>query len=140
MATQTVERVRALASAIIDQLAAPQEYERLGGGILVDAVASEPDDYPGAERCRVSFGNRGGWRAVDIVIMPTVGDELRANMAWAAYQIADAFQDEVTESLGIARPACPGHPHPMRARVEGDRAWWDCPKDSDHRQPIWPAA
>jgi len=90
-----------------------------------------PTTVPGAERCRVSFGTRDGWRAVGIVIAPTGEYELRASMAWAAYQIADAFQDEVTELSGIAhhrdrggpvsRPRRPAEQPAGRGRKTGRR-------------------
>lgn len=132
--------VQAIAAAVISQLAAPAEYERFGGDVLVDPVPSSDEDYPGAERFKVTFGTRDGWRAVAVAVVPT-GDDARASMAWAAYQIADAFQDEVIELLWAPRPACPGHSHPMAARVDGPaaRAWWECPTDSAQRRPLWPA-
>ena len=45
--------------------------------------------------------------------------------------LADQLQEQVfPESRGAwgqARPRCPGHDHPARAELVGDRAMWVCP-------------
>jgi hypothetical protein len=138
--TRSRSRVQTTASAVISQLAVPSEYEPLGGGVLVDQLPTREEDYPEAERFKISFGTRDGWRAVDVAVVPN-GEAAPASIAWAAYQLADAFQDEVIEMLWTPRPACPGHSHPMAARVDGPaaRAWWECPTDSGQRHPLWPS-
>lgn len=133
--------VRQMAEGVLAQLAQPVEYEPFGGGLLVDPFV--PDDvedrYPNTEWFRVSFGDRRGWRVVEVSVVPTTQDTMRLSLANAAWQVADAFQDEVIELLGgDARPACPGHPHPMVPRVQDAQAWWTCPRDADVRRPMWP--
>lgn len=139
MTHEALASVRAIARAVIRQLATPDEYEPLAGGVLVDRLPNGEEDDPGMERFKISFGTQDGWRAVDVAVVPT-GDDAPASMAWAAYQIADAFQDEVIELLWTPRPACPGHSHPMSAHVDAPaaRAWWECPTDAGQRRHLWP--
>jgi hypothetical protein len=41
--------------------------------------------------------------------------------------LQDQFFDQAAGAWGQARPACPGHPHPVSPEeVDGD-AWWVCP-------------
>jgi hypothetical protein len=52
----------------------------------------------------------------------------------AGFQVllADRLQDHFSETRGAwgeARPACPGHPHPLHAVEVADEAWWTCPLD-----------
>ncbi|MCG8915789.1 NUDIX domain-containing protein [Actinokineospora sp. PR83] len=69
--------------------------------------------------------------------------------AGGTVQMADQLQDRavehVAELFGAALPACPGHQHPLSARLVGGNALWECPADRDHhREPIvvsdWAAA
>ena len=49
--------------------------------------------------------------------------------------IADVLQNDISFWLpggwGEALPPCPGHPHPMDARVLDEVAWWVCPGTGD---------
>jgi len=49
--------------------------------------------------------------------------------------VADLVQNDVnfwlTGAWGEALPRCPGHPHPMAARVLDEAAWWVCPATGD---------
>jgi hypothetical protein len=54
----------------------------------------------------------------------------------AIAQLASSLQDEVIEAVWAAVPACEGHPHPMSARVEDERAVWGCPEDAGVKQAI----
>ena len=51
---------------------------------------------------------------------------------------ASQLQDHAIEATGgSALPACPGHPHPLSARVLDGIAQWVCPKDpTHHREPV----
>jgi hypothetical protein len=50
---------------------------------------------------------------------------------WLVVQFADWLQDqffpETAGAWGQARPACPGHRHPMNAEEIAGSAWWVCP-------------
>ena len=127
--------VHTLAQSIVDDLADPAEYEPAGGGLLIDEV--EVDAVEDEQRFVVSFGARDGHRAVEVTVLGD-RDSYTASMAWAAYAIADAFQDEVTELVRAARPNCPGHVHPMRVEISDSATWWVCPKDAETRRLIWP--
>jgi len=50
--------------------------------------------------------------------------------------LADALQDFVVDATWVARPRCPGHPHPMMPRLVESTAWWVCPKSSAIRCEI----
>jgi hypothetical protein len=51
--------------------------------------------------------------------------------------VADVVQNDINFWLpgawGEALPPCPGHPHPMVARLVDDAAWWVCPAS---REPV----
>jgi hypothetical protein len=78
---------------------------------------------------RVRFADGGG--AFSIGLLDAPADQLAA--------IASAIQDEWSESSagwGEARPPCPGHAHPARVAVDGDAAWWSCPRDGRRLAPV----
>src|SRR5919197_2317670 len=105
-----------MAENVLAQLARPDEYEPFGRGMLVDSfVPDEVEDrYPNSEWFKVSFGDHHGVRIVEVGVVPTNDEAMRLSLAHAAFNVAYAFQDEVIELLGgQARPACPGHRHPM---------------------------
>lgn len=102
-----------------------------------------------------------GWRVLDVRpddlpdhLVVEVGDEtptrvpfwLRGSRAEGAWRMADQLQDRAVEEVfGAALPACPGHRHPLSARLVRGNALWECPADRDHhREPIvvtdWAAA
>lgn len=60
----------------------------------------------------------------------------------ASVTTAGQIQDHVVESVegwGVALPPCPGHPHPLDARLVDSVPMWVCPKDSRHHaEPILP--
>ncbi len=43
---------------------------------------------------------------------------------------------ELSAAWGEARPACPGHGHPMQPREHRGEAWWVCPRDNRPVAPI----
>jgi hypothetical protein len=49
--------------------------------------------------------------------------------------VADVVQNDVNfwlpDAWGEALPPCPGHPHPMDARVLDEAAWWVCPRTNE---------
>ncbi|HZC73798.1 MAG TPA: hypothetical protein VE442_24120 [Jatrophihabitans sp.] len=128
-----------MAQHVLTQLAQPAEYEPAGGGLLVDPFVPEDARYPGGECFKVSFGTRDGGESSKS-LAPATQDSMTKSMAWAAGKLADAFQDEVIELLdgGDPRPVCPGHAHPMAARVADSQAWWECPTEPTQRRPLWP--
>lgn len=131
--------MRDMAGHVLEQLAHPDEYEPSGGGLLVERFRPDDERYPGAECFKVSFGGRDGWRTVEVEVVPTSEQAMSKSMAWAAWQVADAFQDEVIELLrGDPRPPCPGHAHPMVPRIADTQAWWECPSQPKERRPLWP--
>lgn len=53
--------------------------------------------------------------------------------------LADGLQEnfpELPAAWGQARPACPGHGHPMQPREHQGEAWWVCPREGRPVAPI----
>jgi hypothetical protein len=51
--------------------------------------------------------------------------------------IAELLQEDLAETSlawGDARPPCPHHPHPARAVIRDDEAWWVC---SQNQEPLY---
>ena len=115
-----------------------------------------------AEQVLARFGLSGPeWRIVDVRphdsangLIVEVGEKapvqacfpLGIGRAEGAWRMADQLQDRAVEEVfGAALPPCPGHQHPLSARLVDGNALWECPADRDHhREPIvvtdWAAA
>src|SRR5438105_13193721 len=122
MAINTRQAIQALALNVLDDLAIEDEYLPFGGGILVDQLPSDDSFDPGCDRYAVSFGTRDGQQLVEVAVA-TDAANFGSTMAWAAHAIADAFQDEIVELMGAARPLCSGHSHPMSVRFADKTQW-----------------
>jgi hypothetical protein len=120
-------RARLVTQAVLDTLghhAPPWTVLRVGW-------APEPDDYSlprGVEapaphsHVLVELGGDGETVGVHF---PLVVAE-----AEATSEVASQIQDHAMESAtawGRALPPCPGHDHPLTARVVGGVAVWECP-------------
>ncbi|WP_424185399.1 NUDIX hydrolase [Actinokineospora sp. G85] len=106
------------------------------------------------EQILARFGDRGPrWRVVGVQPAPhqdglwveVGGDQPRSGFfatagprAEAVALLANQLQDHaVEEAFGEALPHCPGHQHPLTARVVGGNPLWVCPGDVDHhREPV----
>ncbi|WP_026424080.1 hypothetical protein [Actinokineospora inagensis] len=77
----------------------------------------------------------GNGRKPEIALYPLITDT-----ETAVTELAGQIQDHVIESTGgLALPRCPGHQHPMTARVDNGTAYWLCPANpTHHREPIIP--
>jgi hypothetical protein len=139
MAINTQQAIQALALNVLGDLAIEEEYLPFGGGILVDQLPSGGSFDPGCDRYAVSFGTRDGQRLVEAAVASDAAN-FGSTMARAAHAIADAFQDEIVELIGAARPVCADHSHPMSVRFDDKTAWWQCPTTVKLRRPIWPRA
>jgi hypothetical protein len=139
MAINTQRAIPALALDVLGDLAEEDEYLPYGGGIFVDPLPSDDSSDPGCDRFAVSFDTLDGYRLVEVAVA-TDEATFGATMTWAAHAIADAFQDEIIELVGAARPVCSGHSHPMSVRFDDKTAWWQCPATANQRRPIWPRA
>jgi hypothetical protein len=109
------ERVRVVAQAILDRLAPGWDILEVGS--------------PGTEVSVVVGGHGPPVTAYFMTHLPE---------ASAVAELASQLQDHVIEETwGEARPPCPGHPHPLSARVVDGVAVWECPRAPEHhREPI----
>ena len=141
-------RVRLVAQAVLDGLghqappwtvlrvgwAADDEWEHLVLPPGLDAPAAH-------SHLLVELGTEGRTAAGE-----SVGAHypLHVPEAEAVAELASQIQDHAVEaesSWGRALPPCPGHAHPLSARVFDGVAVWQCPVSPAHyRQPVVPFA
>ena len=95
--------------------------------VLADLGADARIDVDLVEDGLTQFAFPDGGTHASRVEFETEGDLLVA--------VADVIQNDVNFWLpgawGEALPPCPGHPHPMDARVLDEAAWWVCPGSGD---------
>ena len=58
----------------------------------------------------------------------TFGPLVATSAPEAVVFLADLVQDDVIERCWQPWPECPGHGHPARPRVRGNRPEWVCPR------------
>ena len=95
---------------------------RLRYGIEEDGLEIlwvEEDGGPGAAGYMLPSGLRG----TDLLV-------------WMADWLQGEVVPETRAARGQARPACPGHPHPLRAANVDGEAWWTCPLSGQRVTPV----
>ena len=126
----------AVASAVLSRMAAD------GGPpwtvlavVPSEEITAPPTDPSGIFHIRITVGSQHG--ASDVVGVYFTAGAPRED---AIVATASQLQDHAIEATGgSALPACPGHPHPLSARVLDGIAQWVCPKDPTHHTgPVLP--
>ncbi|HLU58225.1 MAG TPA: hypothetical protein VKZ81_22430 [Pseudonocardia sp.] len=135
---EACEFARAVAGAVLARMAAD------GGPrwTVLDASPSEGSSTPptapsGVVHVRITAGSAPSSPDV-VAVYFTTG----VPGADAVVATASQLQDHAIEATGgTPLPACPGHGHPLTARVLDGDAYWVCPHEpAHHRDRILPLA
>jgi hypothetical protein len=129
-----LEFARDVASAVLTRMGADSGPPWTVLDVVPTEEKSDPPTDPSAVfHIRITVGDQPG--ASDVVAVYFTAGVPRVD---AIVTTASQLQDHAIEATGgSALPACPGHPHPLSARVLDDIAQWVCPKDpAHHREPI----
>jgi hypothetical protein len=129
-----LEFARDVASAVLTRMGVDSGPPWTVLNVVATAEKSDPPTDPsGVFHIRITVG--GQPEASDVVAVYFTAGVPRVD---AIVATASQLQDHAIEATGgSALPACPGHSHPLSARVLYDMAQWVCPKDpAHHREPI----
>lgn len=123
---QDLDRVRAVAQAILDRLS----HSGVSWTVL-DVTLTDPTDIPPPRPDLPPITP-----SVLVTAAPSNDPSSTVAAHFAPYlpepeaivQMADSMQGEVLEALGgVAVPECPGHAHPMSPSLDGGIPVWVCP-------------